>query len=153
MKFVKESVIRASAEKVFAFHESPQAFEKLLPPWEKVRVLEPPRSLEVGTRVVLETKIGPFWKKIVAEHTAYEAGSMFVDEMTEGPFAKWVHRHVVTPQGEGECILRDEIEYELPLGVIGRMIAGRAMHNKLERLFVYRHRVTCEACEVSRRAR
>ena len=56
MRFVKESVIAASAEAVFAFHEAPDAFARLQPPWQKSEVITPPRSLAVGTRVVLRTR-------------------------------------------------------------------------------------------------
>ena len=147
MRFVKESLIHASAEKVFAFHEARDAFERLQPPWQTTEIVQPPASLEVGTRVVLRIKVGPVWQTIVAEHVAYQPGKMFADQMVEGPFAKWVHRHIVTPRGEGECTLTDEIEYELPLGVLGRVFGGWFARRNLERLFEFRHRVTREACE------
>lgn len=147
MRFVKESLIHASAETVFAFHEAPDAFERLQPPWQTTEIVQPPASLEVGTRVVLRVKVGPFWQTIVAEHVAYEPGRMFADEMVEGPFAKWIHRHVVTPRGAGECLLTDDIEYDLPLGVLGRAFGGWFARRNLERLFEFRHRVTREACE------
>ena len=149
MRFVKESIIQASAETVFAFHEASDAFERLQPPWQKSEILQPPTSLEVGTRVVLRVKVGPFWQKIVAEHIAYEPGKMFAEQMIEGPFAKWIHRHVVTPRGPAECVLTDDIEYELPLGAVGRVFGGRFAKRSLERLFEYRHRVTRAACESS----
>ena len=43
MKFVKESVLPASVDEVFAFHERPDAFSLLQPPWERVEVITPPR--------------------------------------------------------------------------------------------------------------
>lgn len=132
---------------MFAFHEARDAFERLQPPWQTTEIVQPPASLEVGTRVVLRIKVGPLWQTIVAEHIAYEPGKMFADQMVEGPFAKWVHRHIVTPRGEGECTLTDEIEYELPLGALGRVFGGWFARRNLERLFEFRHRVTREACE------
>lgn len=147
MRFVKESVIRASAKVVFAFHEAPDAFERLQPPWQKTEILQPPTSLEVGTRVILRVKVGPFWQSMVAEHIAYEPGKMFADRMIEGPFAKWVHQHIVTPRGPAECVLTDDIEYELPLGAVGKAFGGHFARRSLERLFDYRHRVTRAACE------
>ena len=101
MRFVKDSPIAASAETVFAFHERPDAFARLQPPWQRSEIITPPRSLAVGTRVVLRTKVGPFWQTIEAEHVAYEPGKMFADRMTKGPFAYWLHRHIVTPRGPG----------------------------------------------------
>ena len=151
MRFVKESVIHAPASTVFAFHEAPDAFEQLQPPWQKTEVLQPPISLEVGTRVILRVKVGPLWQTIVAEHVAYEPGKMFADQMVEGPFAKWLHKHIVTPRGDSECVLTDDIEYELPLGVVGRAIGGRFARRNLERLFEFRHRVTRVACEAAQR--
>jgi ligand-binding SRPBCC domain-containing protein len=147
MRFKKESVIRASAERVFAFHEAPDAFERLQPPWQETEIVRPPASLEVGTRVVLRVKVGPFWQTMVAEHVEYEPGRMFADRLVEGPFAKWLHRHIVTPRGDHECVLTDDIEYELPLGVLGRVFGGWFARKNLERLFEYRHQVTREACE------
>lgn len=147
MRFVKESVIRASAETVFAFHEAPDAFERLQPPWQKTEIVQPPTSLEVGTRVILRVKLGPFWQTIVAEHVAYEPGKMFADRMVKGPFAQWLHKHIVTPRGAAECVLTDDVDYELPLGIVGRVFGGWFANRNLERLFEFRHRVTREACE------
>jgi len=149
MRFVKESIIRASADTVFAFHEAPEAFERLQPPWQETDIVQPPESLAVGTRVILRAKLGPLWQTIVAEHVAYEPGRMFADKMVEGPFPRWVHKHIVTPMGQAECALTDDIEYELPLGVVGRFLGGWLVRRNLERLFEFRHRVTREACERS----
>lgn len=147
MRFLKESVIDASAERVFAFHEAPDAFERLQPPWQTTEIVKPPISLAVGTRVVLKVKLGPVWQTLVAEHVAYEPGHMFADRMIEGPFAHWLHRHVVTPKGPDRCLLTDDIEYELPLGVLGRVFGGWFARRNLERMFAYRHQVTKETCE------
>ncbi|MGB5808910.1 MAG: SRPBCC family protein [Polyangiales bacterium] len=147
MRFIKESVIRASAAEVFAFHEAPDAFARLQPPWQTTEIIQPPTSLEVGTRVVLKVRVGPFRQTIVAEHVAYEAGRMFADRMVEGPFAKWLHQHIVTPQGNNECTLTDEVEVELPMGGLGRMFGSGFARRSLERLFAYRHEITREACE------
>jgi ligand-binding SRPBCC domain-containing protein len=147
VRFVKESVFAASAEKVFAFHERPDAFERLQPPWQKSEIVKAPTSLHVGTRVIVRVKIGPIWQTVEAEHVAYEAGRMFADRMLTGPFASWLHRHVVTPRGANECSLADEIDYELPLGALGRIFGGGIARRELERLFEHRHAVTRAACE------
>src|SRR5690349_7839206 len=123
--FVKESRIAAPPAAVFAFHESPGAIEALIPPWEKVRVLEPPKSLEPGTRVVLTAKVGPFPVTWVAEHTEYVSGRLFVDRQVRGPFAYWVHRHHFLDDGQGGTLLRDEVDYRPPLGMLGDLLGAR----------------------------
>jgi len=143
MQFVKESVIEASVEEVFAFHARlPEAFEKLQPPWETSEIVHPPTSLEVGTRVELRTKVAPLiWVTIVAEHVAYEENVRFEDVMRSGPFAKWHHKHLFSSHPRG-CVLRDEVDYEPPLGPLGRLSAPFAVQPRLRKMFDYRHEVT-----------
>ena len=150
MHFVKESLIHASAETVFAFHAQKDAFERLVAPWQKIEIIQPPKSLEVGTRVILRMKVGPFWQDVEAVHVAYDAGHMFADRIVKGPFASWLHKHVITPRSVNECTLRDDIEYELPLGLLGRIFGAPIAKYELRRLFDYRHDVTRTACEGER---
>jgi ligand-binding SRPBCC domain-containing protein len=142
MRFVKESRIDAPAERVFAFHESQGAFDRLVPPWEWIKVVEGGGSLRPGSRVVLETRVGPIPLRWVAEHTEYEAGRMFADRQVSGPFARWYHRHWFEDDGQGGTLLRDEVEYEPPLGPLGRWLGGGLLRRKLQKMFDYRHETT-----------
>ena len=147
-RFRKETTIDAPAERVFRWHELPGAFEALTPPWENVRIVERTGSgLEVGTRVTLEMRAGPLRRRWVALHTAYEPGRMFRDEQVSGPFARWVHTHLIEPLGAERSRLVDDITYALPLGALGQLVGGWFVRRKLARMFEYRHRVTQDACE------
>jgi ligand-binding SRPBCC domain-containing protein len=145
--FEKRTRIAAPPERVFAFHEEPDALERLTPPWEYARVREKTGGILVGARVVMETRVGPVPLRWVAEHTQYEQGRMFQDTQRSGPFKRWVHTHRTDPDGAGGCYLTDHVDYELPLGAIGRLGGERFVRRKLERMFDYRHEVTRRACE------
>ena len=149
MNFVKESLIEASPEVVFAFHELPDALARLTPPWEAARVIQPAKNLHVGSTAIVETRIlGLIPSRWVAEHTIYDPPHMFEDKQTSGPFRSWRHRHIVLPQENGGgAVLRDEIEYEPPFWLVGRLIAPFLIIPRLRRLFEYRHRITREWCE------
>ncbi len=147
MRFVKESRVGASPEAVFAFHESPGALARLTPPWEKVEVVEGGDSIRPGSRVVLRTWLGPLPVRWVAEHTEYHPPHGFADRQVSGPFASWNHRHCFLPDGAGGTLLRDEVDYELPLGSLGRRLGGRFLQAKLQRLFDYRHETTRRVVE------
>ncbi len=142
MQFVKESRIEAPPGRVFAFHESPGALARLTPPWEKVRVEEGGTSIRVGSRVVLVTRLGPVPLRWVAEHTEYDPPRLFADRQVSGPFARWVHRHEFLDDGQGGTILRDAVDYEVPLGALGRLVGGGLVRSKLRKMFDYRHEVT-----------
>jgi ligand-binding SRPBCC domain-containing protein len=147
MKFLKESIIRATPERVFAFHELPDAFERLVPPWEDAKVIQKADISKVGSRAIIETKIfGLITTRWVAEHTAYDPPRMFEDTQVTGPFRSWRHRHIFDHDSDG-TILRDEIEYEPPFYFIGAFVAPVAIVPKLEKMFAYRHDVTRLWCE------
>lgn len=141
-KFVKESRIASPPARVFAFHESRGALQRLTPPWENVVVESGGESIHPGARVVLKTSLGPFPLRWVAEHVEYHPPTMFADRQVSGPFASWYHRHHFDDDGRGGTILRDEVEYEVPLGGLGRLVAGGFVARKLEKMFVFRHDAT-----------
>lgn len=149
MQFVKQSVIRATPNRVFEFHEQPEALALLTPPWEKARVINPANISEVGSKAIVDLSVlGIFSMKWVAEHTAYDPPHYFEDIQIKGPFKSWRHRHIIGRDPAG-ALLRDEIDYEPPLGFIGRLIAPVLIERRLQRLFDFRHQVTRRWCETN----
>ncbi|MCA8980704.1 MAG: TIGR01777 family protein [Planctomycetes bacterium] len=131
-----------SADELFAWHARPGAFQRLLPPWEKVRLIGPTAEIERGERQELEMAIGPFSKRWVAEIKEVEPGAGFRDVQLSGPFAKWEHHHGMEARGDGASRLRDTVEYAIPAGGLGRAVAGGYVGKEIDRLFAYRHRIT-----------
>jgi ligand-binding SRPBCC domain-containing protein len=149
MRFVKESFIKASPERVFAFHQLPDAFERLVPPWENVEIVQKADIAEIGSRTILDQKVFGFLpSRWVAEHTAYDPPRMFEDTQISGPFASWRHRHIVEPHADG-ALLRDEIEFEPPMSILGDFAAPLFIVPRIQKMFDYRHKVTKEWCEQS----
>jgi uncharacterized protein (TIGR01777 family) len=143
-ELIYRSRIPSPAEEVFAWHSRPGAFERLQPPWESVRVLERTGSIQDGDRVVVQTRVGPFWIRWVAEHSDYIEGRQFRDIQLRGPFEKWVHTHRFEPDGSDACILEDRIEYLLPFGSLGNLLGKHFTIRKLDRMFAYRHQATIQ---------
>jgi ligand-binding SRPBCC domain-containing protein len=149
--FSKTTEIEATASRVFAWHQSPDALKTLIPPWERVSIAQAPQSLRDGNTAILVLRIGPLRLKWVARHRDFidlgESGGEFTDEQVSGPFASWVHRHIVRSAGPDRCVLEDRVEYTLPLGVLGELVGGGHVRRKLVRMFDYRHQATREAVE------
>ena len=137
--FERSVEFEVPVEEAFAWHERPGALERLAPPWEKMRVISMSGGIETGAKVVMETRIGPIWKRGVAEHTDYRKGRLFRDVQREGPFAEWDHTHEFSALGENRSRLDDRIRYRLPLGPLGALFGGAFARSKIESLFRYRH--------------
>jgi ligand-binding SRPBCC domain-containing protein len=146
ISFVYSSLIQAPVERVFAFHEQPDALERLTPPWQPVEVLRREGGIADGAVVELRLRFGPLARRWVALHMAYERNHFFEDVQKEGPFRYWRHRHEMTPEG-GATRLTDRIEFSLPGGPLVDWAIGWLARRQLTRLFRYRHEVTRRACE------
>lgn len=152
-RFLHRSTLPAPREAVFAWHARPGALDRLSPPWQQVEVLERPRGLDVGARAILRVPVGPFRRRWVAEHVHLDPGHAFRDVQREGPFAAWSHTHRVASSGERASVLEDRIDYELPLGWLGRWLGGATVRRQLEQVFAYRHATTEQDVRLLERTR
>lgn len=140
--FIKQSLLPVSAEEAFAWHARPGAFERLSPPWQRVDVIAKQGTIRDGDNLTMRMKIGPFSKQWIAEHRDYIEGEQFRDVQVTGPFAKWEHTHRFEAVDANSCRLVDHIDYQLPLGGLGRLFGAGHAARTLQSVFAYRHRLT-----------
>ncbi len=133
--------VPVSVQSLFAWHERPGAFTRLSPPWDAPRILEQQGGIRDGASVTVRVSNGPLPTTWQLVHRDYIQDRQFVDEMRSGPFSHWVHTHSFAPDGEHASVLTDRIEYALPLGGLGDMVAGDYAASTLDRVFTYRHAV------------
>jgi ligand-binding SRPBCC domain-containing protein len=143
--FAYSSSISVPVEKVFAFHERPDALERLTPPWAPVHVLRREGGIMPGGLVELALAVGPFRLRWVARHTAYEQNWLFEDIQETGPFRRWRHRHEFNPENGG-ARLTDRVEFSLPLAPLSDWLFAWTVRLLLSRLFRYRHETTRNFC-------
>jgi ligand-binding SRPBCC domain-containing protein len=135
-----------SAQALYEFYARPDALQRLTPPWENAKVIEQTGGIEqIGSHVKIQLRVGPITQTWTAVHSACEPGRMFRDVMISGPFRRWEHTHLFVPNGEQASWLEDRVEYEFPLGGLGKLFGGAYTRRRLKRMFVYRHQVTADA--------
>ena len=135
--------VDAPVGELFAWHARPGAFQRLLPPWERVEIVEQKGTIRDGDKLTIRTRLAPLvWKRWIAEHVDYIEGHQFCDKQLAGPFAHWEHFHQFQARGSERSQLSDRIEYALPLAPLTNPALGWFVDRKLRRMFEYRHRVT-----------
>ena len=138
--FVHECEIPFPLEDVFGWHMRPGALERLLPPWEDVRVVSREGGIADGGLVRIKAKRGPISADMKIRHTAFEESRLFRDEQVSGPMESWVHSHEFEPKGSSATLLRDRIEWKPPGGAAGRIFARGVIQTELRRFFAFRGR-------------
>ncbi|QXD22453.1 TIGR01777 family oxidoreductase [Opitutia bacterium ISCC 51] len=140
--FTHETRIPGPVVDVFDYHRRPTALQRLTPPWEGAQIIEKVDGIEDNGTTLLRVGAGPFKTNWKAVHQDYIENRQFSDSQLSGPFKFWNHVHSFRPVSANETVLNDSIKYQLPMGALGRLFGARAVRNKLERMFSYRHTVT-----------
>jgi len=140
----REQWVPRPPEEVFPFFSDPRNLEKLTPPFLHFHVLRVSRSdLAAGTLIDYRLRLHWLpvrWQSRIDE---WQPSERFVDSQTHGPYATWRHTHVFEPHAGG-TILRDAVDYALPLGALGGIVAGGRVTRDLRAIFAYRHRKIAE---------
>jgi hypothetical protein len=74
----------------------------------------------------------------IAEHTDFRRDEQLVDRLVSGPVRSWVHTHRFHSTGPSTSVVEDTVEFEAPLGPLGRFVVRR----HLPPMFDFRHRRT-----------
>jgi ligand-binding SRPBCC domain-containing protein len=139
--------VAAPIDEVWAFFTTARNLESLTPPDQRLRVGEGGDAvISAGHRVQVSVMplwpIRSGWTTLIEEvHPpgAHPSGEgRFTDIQLRGPFARWHHRHAFRPLPGGGTAITDEVEYALPLGALGRAVAGRWVSRQVADLFAYR---------------
>lgn len=71
--------------------------------------------------------------------TEYRPPSRFVDEQQHGPFRRWWHEHTFTALPDGQTQMTDVVEFQSPLGLLGRVADGLVLGHYMPHLLRQRN--------------
>lgn len=124
--------------RVFRFFEDPRNLKAITPRWLNFQIVNPDgirmRTGEEINYVIRWMGVPLKWKTRITE---YEPPWKFVDEQTSGPYGLWRHEHTFQETAAGVAI-RDRVDYELPLGVLGEFAHAVLVKRQLVGIFRYR---------------
>lgn len=141
-----EQVIHASIDEVWNFFSSPKNLDKITPDDMNFTITSHVLD-ETYEGQIITYKIGilPFIKSAwVTEITTYKEKLYFIDEQRFGPYSMWHHEHHFKKLPNDKVLMVDRISYKLPFGIIGRLIAGSLIKQKLKNIFEHRFKVINE---------
>jgi len=152
--------VPVAVPKVFAFFADPHNLPRIMPPARGAKILKlnlvpptfpkeaPPRGFErmagAGTEIYFKFRAIPYipvherWTALITE---FRFNQYFSDVQKQGPFKSWHHTHFFDPrtiEGREGTIVRDEIEYEVGFGVVGRFLETIIFQRMMASIFEYR---------------
>lgn len=140
----RTSRVAASLPEVFEFFSDPANLGRITPPAMGFRILSAPfRPLQEGDTIDYSIRVNGIPVKWRTRITMWRQNEAFADLQERGPYRYWLHTHSFR-EVAGGVEMSDHVEYELPLGALGRLLAGWFVKRQLKQIFDYRERVIGE---------
>jgi len=114
---------------------------------EKV-VRTPRRFVELNDEVTFQARhLGITWQ-LTSRIVNYARPEVFTDRMTRGPFRFFEHRHEFHAK-DGGTLMIDRLEFEAPLGVLGRIADRLVLQSHMTAFLGTRAQAIKQAAEVA----
>ena len=127
------------------FFSSPNNLNKITPKEMGFDVLtEGVENMYEG--LMIEYKVRPLLNiplRWITEITHVTHQQYFVDEQRKGPYKIWHHEHHFK-EVQGGVEMTDIVSYELPFGILGKMVHPLLVKKKLDQIFAYRFKIVDE---------
>ena len=134
----RRQVVGGTLPEVFAFFKTPLNLEAITPPWLGFKVLHASDAeVREGTRITYRLRLHGLPFKWQSRITEYREDALFADEQVSGPYRMWYHRHLFSAVTGGVAI-ENYVEYEMPVGPLGRVAHALVVRRQLEGIFDYR---------------
>ena len=125
-------------EEVFTFFSRPENLGRITPASMGFEFLTSDRDMREGLEIRYRIRpllgIPVTWTTKI---TGYEPPTSFQDLQLSGPYRSWQHTHTFEAV-PGGTLVRDEIDYAVPLGPLGDLANRLVVRSELARIF--RHR-------------
>lgn len=139
-RLTREQKLPVSIQEAWAYFSTPKNLSEITPEDMRFRILSKPEPMYPGQIInYFVTPMLGVSMRWTTEITHVVEQKYFVDEQRFGPYAFWHHKHFFEADGSG-VICRDEVDYALPFGFLGRLAHILFVRKKLESIFDFRHR-------------
>jgi ligand-binding SRPBCC domain-containing protein len=135
--------LHCDAETAWTFFSSPYNLSRITPPGMRFRVLPGADTGTISEGMMIRYSVSPLLRiplRWTTRITQVDPLKSFTDHQQKGPYRVWNHVHEFFPNGSG-VLMKDTVEYELPFGIMGKIMHTLVVRKKLERIFDYRYRV------------
>ncbi|MEO8051301.1 MAG: SRPBCC family protein [Acidobacteriota bacterium] len=139
--FHSEQLVGRPVDEVFAFFSDANNLEAITPRQLNFQILTPsPIQLAAGARIDYQLKLYGVPVKWATLIETWEPPHAFIDVQLRGPYRVWRHTHRFLAEGAVTRIV-DDVDYELPLGPVGRLVEALWARREVAKIFNYRAEV------------
>jgi len=141
--YTTEQLLPTDLDKSWDFFSSAENLALITPPAMDFKILTALIGQEIYEGMLINYTVKPLWG--VKFHWETEICKVnkplfFTDRQSKGPYKLWEHTHTFIKKDNG-ILIKDEVKYQLPFGIIGNIIHSLFVRKKIEDIFTYRKKV------------
>jgi ligand-binding SRPBCC domain-containing protein len=136
-RLIREQWVPQPPEEAFAFFSRPENLQEITPGWLAFRIMRVDSPLHTGSLIEYRLRWHGIPMRWTSQITDWSPPHRFIDNQLYGPYAQWHHEHNFTADNGGTRI-RDEVQYALPFGVVGRLAHWLRARRDVEAIFEFR---------------
>ncbi|MFZ9596250.1 MAG: TIGR01777 family oxidoreductase [Bdellovibrionia bacterium] len=126
-------------ESVFEFFSDARNLEKITPPWLHFKILgQSSEQIQAGTTIDYQLKLHGIPLRWRTEISSWNPPHEFTDTQLKGPYRVWKHTHRFSPL-RGGTLMEDRVLYQIPMGYLGKLVAGSWVKGDVTEIFRYRN--------------
>lgn len=142
-QLIRKQQLNCDLETAWNFFSSANNLSVITPPEMKFVVLTELKNDDIYEGMTIDYHVSPLlniklnWQTEIVQ---VEHLKNFIDFQNKGPYKVWHHYHEFTKNEDG-VLMKDVVDYELPLGFLGEIAHSLFVKKKIESIFDYRKEV------------
>ncbi len=129
-----------SIDEAWDFFSSAKNLARITPPEMDFKILSSLDDKKIYEGMLIDYIVKPVFGiplKWQTEIFKVNKPYSFADRQLKGPYKIWEHTHTFIPQENG-ILMKDEIKYQIPFGIIGQLAHSIFVREKVKDIFRYR---------------
>lgn len=142
-RLIREQQLNCDRATAWKFFSAANNLSEITPKDMNFVVLTAMENDEIYEGMLIDYYVSPLFgikMKWQTEIIKVDFQRSFIDFQKKGPYKLWHHHHEFIPNEKG-VLMKDTVDYELPLGFLGEIAHAVFVKKKLEYIFDYRYAV------------
>lgn len=138
-----EQFLPINIKRAWDFFSDAENLSVITPPELGFKIVTHVKDGEIYEGMLIDYKVSPLFKIPIhwqTEIVKVDKPYSFTDRQLKGPYKLWEHTHQFFEKENG-ILMKDQVKYQLPFGIVGELTHSILVRDKIENIFVYRKQI------------
>jgi ligand-binding SRPBCC domain-containing protein len=146
-RYESRILLPGPVERVFDFLIRPANMQQISPPEVQMSFVQAPEVISLGSRLVFKIHVFGQVQQFEHEIVEFDRPNRFRERAVQTPMKSWVQDYILESGENGLVVLRNQIEFEPPGGLLGFILTPAVIIANLEEGHAHRQEALQKALQ------